>query len=221
MSVNAISQLRRPWDSRAIADDEDLTHPWWGPDERMVRACRSAVAALNGASAGSLAIASSLHGEGRTSIATAFATILSRDYRRSTLLLELDHLNPSVARVFGLREGPGLTELLRGEVSLDDVIQPASRGISVITSGGFADEARRTAAFVARLLSQLRGRFDVVVGDLPPVLIEPSSRSLVRAFEESILVVRAGSIPVKRVRESVQTFDRQPVVLLNGVSDDR
>jgi len=137
------------------------------------------------------------------------------------VLLELDHLKPSVAGMFGLREGPGLTELLRGEVSLDDVIQPASRGISVITSGGFADEARRTAAFVARLLSQLRSRFDVVVGDLPPVLIEPSSRSLVRAFEESILVVRAGSIPVKRVREAVQTFDRQPLVLLNGVNDDR
>jgi succinoglycan biosynthesis transport protein ExoP len=221
MSVNAISQLRRPWDSRVIAHDEDLTHTWRAPDERMVLACRSAVAALDGASVGSLAIASSLHGEGRTSIAAAFATILARDYRRSTLLLELDHLNPSVAGLFGLRQGPGLTELLRGEVTLDDVIQPASRGMSVITSGGFADESRRTAAFVARLLSQLHARFDVVVGDLPPLLVEPASRSLVRAFEESILVVRAGSIPVKRVREAVQSFDRQPVVLLNGVSDDR
>ena len=66
-------------------------------------------------------IASTLSGEGKTSLASHLATSLARSGQK-TLLIDADLRCPSIHRLFDLTLDPGLSELLRGEVAFEDVI---------------------------------------------------------------------------------------------------
>jgi Mrp family chromosome partitioning ATPase len=57
---------------------------------------------------------------------------------------------------------------------------------------------------------------DVVVADLPPLLGGGIGQLAARAFDDLILVVRAGVTPAARVREATSDLHVAPSVLLNG-----
>ena len=79
-------------------------------------------------------ITSATKGEGKTSLSCHLASSLARA-SRATLLIDCDLRNPVVHRLFGEPRGPGLSELLRGEAVLADVIRPIREGLAVITAG--------------------------------------------------------------------------------------
>jgi capsular exopolysaccharide synthesis family protein len=117
-------------------------------------------------------VTSALEGEGKTSLSSQLATSLARA-GRNTLLVDGDMRQPSLHRVFGLPDSQGLCEVLRGEVPVADVIRPSGlSGLSVITGGACDDFALGALARgeVARLLDQLRERFDFILVDSAPVL---------------------------------------------------
>ncbi len=80
-------------------------------------------------------ITSALSGEGKTSLASHLAASLARSGQR-TLLIDADLRSPSIHRLFDLTPDPGLSELLRGEAALEDVIaSTAIEELKVITAG--------------------------------------------------------------------------------------
>src|SRR5262249_53913279 len=60
-----------------------------------------------------LMVASAGSGEGKTSLATQLAASLARGWR-NTLLIDADFRRPSAAHALGVREGAGLSAVLRG-----------------------------------------------------------------------------------------------------------
>jgi succinoglycan biosynthesis transport protein ExoP len=117
-------------------------------------------------------ITSALPGEGKTSLASHLSTSLARSGLK-TLLLDADLRNPSIHRLFELTPEPGISELLRGEASLEDVI--ATTGVAelnVITAG-------KCDYLTLRVLSQggmggvfakLKDQYDFVIVDTSPIL---------------------------------------------------
>src|SRR5208337_3654070 len=80
-------------------------------------------------------ITSALSGEGKTSLASHLATSLARSGLR-TLLIDADLRSPALHRLFDLTPDPGLSEVLRGEAALEDVVTPtAIEELKVITAG--------------------------------------------------------------------------------------
>jgi capsular exopolysaccharide synthesis family protein len=117
-------------------------------------------------------IASALPGEGKTSLASHLATSLARSGRK-TLLIDADLRSPSIHRLFELTQDPGLSELLRAESGLEDVLaSTAVEELSVITAGRCDSRTMRILAQggLAGLFDRLRELYDFVIVDTSPVL---------------------------------------------------
>lgn len=121
----------------------------------------------------SVMITSAVEAEGKTSLASHLATSLARGGRR-TLLVDGDLRKPDVHRLFDLVEGPGLSDLLRGEAKLDDDVIQASQvaDLWILPAGRSDDRAIQALAHrhVGELFDRLAERFDFVVVDTAPVL---------------------------------------------------
>jgi capsular exopolysaccharide synthesis family protein len=133
-------------------------------------------------------IASALPGEGKTSLACHLATSLARTGLK-TLLIDADLRSPSIHRLFELTQEPGLSELLRDESGLEDVLaSTAVEELSVITAGRCDFRTIRILAQggLAGLFNRLKERFDFVIVDTSPVL--PVSDSLLIAQQCDVVV---------------------------------
>jgi succinoglycan biosynthesis transport protein ExoP len=121
-------------------------------------------------------VTSAVAGEGKTSLACQLAISLARAGRK-TLLLDSDLRRSSIHHRFGLLPGPGLAELLRGEVSLFEATQPTSTpGLSVLVAGqGDAAAVQALAERIPDILEEARQSFDFILIDSAPVLSAPDA----------------------------------------------
>ena len=82
-------------------------------------------------------ITSALDHEGKTTVASQLAASLARCGRR-TLLVDGDLRRPTAHKLFELPLEPGLCEVLRGDVEVDDVIRPTRvAGLWMISAGQY------------------------------------------------------------------------------------
>jgi capsular exopolysaccharide synthesis family protein len=117
-------------------------------------------------------IGSAESGEGKTTLSSHLATSLARTGLK-TLLIDADLRCPTINRLFDLPPEPGLSELLRGEARLDDIIAPtAVEELKVITGGRFDQATIRNVAQggLGAIFSELKERFDFVIIDSSPLL---------------------------------------------------
>lgn len=117
-------------------------------------------------------ITSAVSGEGKTSLASHLAGSLARAGHR-TLLVDGDLRRPAIHTLFDLPPVPGLCEVLRGQATLDEVIQTTpARGLSVVAAGQCDADALQALAQgnAGVLFGQLKEQFDYVIVDSSPVL---------------------------------------------------
>ncbi len=87
------------------------------------------------------------------------------------MLVEADLRRPSLAETLGLDAETGLTTVITGKTSLTESIQQRSEFFDVLVSGPIPpnpSELLGTQAF-RNLILELRGRYDTVVIDTPPL----------------------------------------------------
>lgn len=164
--------------------------------------------------------------EGKTTVASQLAMSLARSGRR-TLLLDGDIRNPQQARIFGLEEGPGLGELLKGEARLDDILQPTAAENLWLAAAGSGDSASLKALMgdaFPKFVQEARSRFDFIVLDSSPVLTGADTLLLGQFADATILSVRRD---VSRTNKIEAAADRLRSVgieimgaVLNGSSEE-
>lgn len=119
----------------------------------------------------SVMVTSALPGEGKTSLAGHLAASLARAGCR-TLLVDADLRNPAAHRLFDIPLGQGLSELLRGEVTVEEVTVPTRvAGLSMICAGKKDRVAIDALSHSGgEIFRQLEQNYDLVVVDSSPVL---------------------------------------------------
>lgn len=151
---------------------------------------------------GSVLVSSSVQGEGKSTVAKNLARVMALA-GRDVVLVEADLRRPVVAERFGIRAGqPGLSQLLLGAVSLDDVLWPTGvEGLSVIPAGDTPPNPSELLGSerMAELIRYL-AQDHVVVLDGAPVLPVTDSVSLSRVVDGVLLVASAGSTTTDQVR---------------------
>jgi non-specific protein-tyrosine kinase len=70
-----------------------------------------------------IVVTSAMPGEGKSTVVRNLALAL-REGGRRVAVVDLDLRHPVLARLFGIRVGPGMTDVLRHDAELQDVIQP-------------------------------------------------------------------------------------------------
>ncbi len=82
-------------------------------------------------------------GEGKTTLATQLALSLARTGRR-TVLVDFDLRRPSFDEVFGLPLSPGVSEALRQQSTVAELVHPtATDNLAVVTAGRWDRQAWR------------------------------------------------------------------------------
>jgi capsular exopolysaccharide synthesis family protein len=119
-----------------------------------------------------LMITSPWPGAGKTTTALAIARYIGRLGLR-VLLVDGDLRHPSIADLAEVRSGAGLTSLLIGAATLEEVVQTtAFPNLFVVTAGPRAPNPAELLAGprLQSLVAEGSAHFDVVVFDAPPVM---------------------------------------------------
>jgi capsular exopolysaccharide synthesis family protein len=120
----------------------------------------------------SFVITSAMPGEGKTTTIINLAMALA-DTGARVLLVDGDLRNPSVARTMGLEGGVGLTTILLGAATVDDVVQQwRDSSLFVLPAGQIPPNPSEILGSepMETLFDHLTKEFDYVLVDSPPVL---------------------------------------------------
>ena len=166
------------------------------PLAESARRLRQSLAAggEGGAASQVVAVLSPGPGEGKSTVAALLAESCARAGLR-TALVDADVRAPSQARRYGLSGATDLVSVLAGEASVAEaMLRPVEGGPWLLSADPAT--ARRAELLagpaMARLIADLRRRFDVVILDTPPVLCAAEARALAGLADRRLLVMRWG-----------------------------
>ena len=138
-------------------------------------------------------ITSAVGGEGKTTLAAQLA-VRCAEAGASTVLIDADLRRSTLGRLFEVPECPGLSDVLRGDATLEDTLVPISQvgGCHLLPAGSPDANPNRIlrGKSFAPMLERLRRSFDVVIIDTSPVLPVPDALILGRLADGAVLATR-------------------------------
>ncbi len=175
-----------------------------------------------------IGVTSSMRGEGKSTTAVNLAYALAENGNR-VVLIDGDLRIPSVAKKMGLKNAPGVTDLLIGYESHH--ISAFKSGVLddwyVIPSGELPPNPSELLGSkkMERLLEALREEFDYIIIDLPPVNIVSDALVISKLITGMVLVVREDYTSKKELEACVRQLKLSNVnvlgCVLNGAKVDR
>ncbi len=154
-----------------------------------------------------LVVSSPNQREGKTTIVIYLGTSMAQSGQR-VLLVDTDMRRPRLHRSMGVSREKGLSNLIVGEASFDDVIKSTDiPNLYVLPCGPTPPnpaELLMTKRF-GHVLEELKSRFDRVILDSPPLQGLTDAVVLSKQTDGVLLVVRAG----KTLREEVRRAARE------------
>ncbi|MFN8777202.1 MAG: GumC family protein [Flavobacteriales bacterium] len=173
-----------------------------------------------------VAITSTISGEGKTFVALNLAGIIAFSGKR-VVVCDLDMRRPKIHRGLDSQNSVGMSTLLIGKSSLDEVIGKSPlEHLDFITSGPIPpnpSELIMSEQMVA-ILNELRKRYDVIILDTPPVGLVADAIPLLQQSDYPIYVFRSdySRRPFIQVADKLVNENHIPVsVILNGVDLER
>jgi pilus assembly protein CpaE len=164
-------------------------------------------------------------GVGTTAVTVNIGSLLAREYRRRTVILDLDLKFGTTALSLDLDPGRGLAEALTNPARVDGlfiasaVVPQDDRLFLLAAEEALDGPAAVSGAALTLLLNELRQNFDCVIADLPRWMAatEPS----VLAGATDIVVVSDLSLPGMRDTLRLNTFLKNTVGLTPKVIVNR
>ena len=152
---------------------------------------------------------SAMPGEGKTTVAIALAQNFAGLGQR-VLLMEGDIRRRVFDAYFDLDRNDGLLSVLAGAKSFEAVVQRIERiGVDVLVGGKSATNAADlfSSARFASLIEGLRHRYDIVIIDMPPVLLVPDTRIVAQRADAVLFAVKWDHTSRAQLAEAIRQFD--------------
>lgn len=137
----------------------------------------------------SFGITSPNHGEGKTTTACNFAAALSLGLNRKTVLIDLNLNNPSIHEIFGMSQGPGLSDALLGE---EIFITPTQiENLSIITAGFTKIIPTKKLTGFNEIAGSLFNEYEFIIVDMPSLEMRSFPTLIANQLTGLIVVVEA------------------------------
>jgi polysaccharide biosynthesis transport protein len=190
---------------------------WREKSSAIAESFRSTITSIlfaqqSGGSPRVLFVSSAKRGEGKTTVVSNLGTALAEINQR-VLLIDGDMRKPRLNEIFDVPNNWGLSDLLREKTSLRDcplealVKRTEIANLFLLTSGPGTHSISNLlySNRMLELIQRVRGEFDTILIDTPPLLDISDARILGRLADAGILVVRAG----KTSREMASAVKRR------------
>ncbi len=162
-----------------------------------------------------LAITSSVTGEGKTSTAVNLAIVMARDFNQRVLLIEADLKMPTFHTFLKEPVPFGFDHLLREDPEVNTrahspvLVSFAHDNLTLLP---VSEQSRDSSALfrpgrLEALLDRLKGDYDYVLLDSPPVLPMADINRIAHVVDGIIFVVAAGMTPISLVKRAVSTIE--------------
>ena len=180
--------------------------------------------AENGRSIRAIVVTSPAKGDGKSLTAANLELTMAQEFNQRVLLLDADLRRPSLAQLFGIPEGPGLSDVLLGAHEMDRaLVHLADQHLTVLPAGSPASQPAELlgSAAMRRVLDTLRTRFDRILIDMPPVAPLADVHVISPMIDGLLMVVRAGITPKPAIERALSGLDMGKVLglVLNAAGD--
>jgi capsular exopolysaccharide synthesis family protein len=153
-------------------------------------------------------VSSACAGEGKSTLASNLAVAMARAGYR-TLLVDFDLRRPSLGDLFDLPTTPGVSEVLRSEIELDDSINTLETdNLWVLTAGHWSPQHVSVLANgdTASLFAELRERYQFVVVDGSPILGVAEAQLICRHADTVLLSVLRDVSSAPKIMAACETL---------------
>lgn len=162
----------------------------------------------------SVMIVSSAPGEGKTT-STAFLALSYAEVGREVVIVGADFRRPSIHRLFGLSNKPGLSSRMLSpnpdsgseEIVRSIVKRDARTGVRVIPSGPATDRVTGLLGDLAAVTSAALSSDCTVVIDTAPIMVANDAIDFLPFVDWVIVVVRVGKTTERSLRQTITSLE--------------
>jgi capsular exopolysaccharide synthesis family protein len=150
-----------------------------------------------------LAITSPTMGGGKTTTACNLTIGFARNPDQRTILVELDLRRPSVAMLLDLPKGPDVTEMLSGDITFAEQALRYRQNVAVAAAHKASPDPTSvlTSKAIHNTLAEIETSYspDLMIFDLPPLLVGDDTRSVLKDVDCALLVARSDVTTVAQI----------------------
>ena len=163
-------------------------------------------------------------GDGKSTSSSNLAITLAQQGLRS-ILIDADMRRGAIHEAFDVKQRPGLSDYLGGQVSLEEVIRNVElegARFDFVPTGTLPPNPAEllASARMQALLEHLSGEYDAVIFDAPPLNVVTDAAILGSRADGVIVVVRAGITDRSALRYALKQLDSVRARVLGCVLND-
>jgi tyrosine-protein kinase Etk/Wzc len=161
-------------------------------------------------------------GIGKSFTSANFAAVLGAANKR-VLLVDADLRKGHLNQYFGLPRGKGLSEIIAGNLTLQDALhKQVAPMVDFLSTGTLPPNPAEVlmAPSTQALLQQLSGLYDLVIIDTPPVLAASDTAILAPLAGAVFLVARADITSLSELQESAKRLAQSGVTTRGVIFND-
>ncbi len=222
---NTLPKLRKgKHGTRVVADGRQHLLAVTAPADPTVEALRSLRTSLHFAMLEAknniLTISGPRPGVGKTFVSTNLAAVIAQAGQR-VLVIDADMRKGTLHKILGVSHQKGLSDVLGGKLSVDDVIHPVA-GLDNMHYMVRGDIPPNPAELLmhprfAQLLQDMSGKYDLVIVDTPPILAVTDPALVATHAGSSLLVTRFGVNQAKEIELTLQRFEQNGVQIKGAI----
>lgn len=166
----------------------------------------------------SVVVTSAVQGEGKSTISSTLARILA-EAGQQVVIVDADLRRPNVANFFGVDDTVGLTQVLAGDVDIDDVLQDSVyEGLQILTAGRVPpNPSELLGSKKMRAVIEELAKDHFVILDAPPLLPVTDAGLLATQADGALLVLRVGKTYKEQAALSAKVLEQLGARLLGVI----
>lgn len=158
-------------------------------------------------------------GDGKSLTAANLAIAFAQEGRR-VLLLDADLRGPNVHNLFKADNHRGLSTILSGKATLDQVVTKTKvDNLSILTSGPASPDPTKILASkdMGSLLEILNQQFDLVILDVPSILSVSDAQILAKYCDAATIVVSSAETEIEQAQKAKKIIESTNTKLLGVI----